>query len=344
MARHHDVVQVSVNHRLNILGFFDLSEVGGAAYADSVNVGMTDLVAALRWWRQYRQFRRRSRQSDDLRPVGRRLEGDHAHGHAFGGGAVPSRFGAIGRGRQSPQRRAIARVRQTSDGRTGAGRQGHRGLAENGMGQAQCGRQCCRGQDQSDSAANARPRSAGCGNTARRLRANRRRADHHHALVLRCSSRNLEKRPHADWLGERGRQPHVFQTLRGTVARDALGRDRRCQGRRPDCRHEKGAPGKKHPYVVVRGKRFASAKPSYANGQAKVGTKRAPVFTYFFTWQSPILEDAGAWHTAELAFCFDNTKRCEQGTGNTQEAQALAKSMATAWATLRGPAIQVIPT
>ena len=23
MARHHDVVQVSVNHRLNILGFFD---------------------------------------------------------------------------------------------------------------------------------------------------------------------------------------------------------------------------------------------------------------------------------------------------------------------------------
>ena len=43
--------QVSVNHRLNILGFFDLSEIGGPAYADSVNVGMTDLVAALRWVR-----------------------------------------------------------------------------------------------------------------------------------------------------------------------------------------------------------------------------------------------------------------------------------------------------
>jgi len=58
----------------------------------------------------------------------------------------------------------------------------------------------------------------------------------------------------------------------------------------------------------------------------------APVFGYFFTWQSPMLEDAGAWHTAELAFCFDNTKRCEQGTGNTPEAQELAKKMATAWA------------
>jgi len=49
MARHHDVVQVSVNHRLNILGFFDVSEIGGPAYEDSANVGMSDLVAALRW-------------------------------------------------------------------------------------------------------------------------------------------------------------------------------------------------------------------------------------------------------------------------------------------------------
>jgi para-nitrobenzyl esterase len=58
----------------------------------------------------------------------------------------------------------------------------------------------------------------------------------------------------------------------------------------------------------------------------------APVYQYYFTWQSPMLEDAGAWHTAELAFCFDNTERCRQGTGNTPEAQGLARKMATAWA------------
>ncbi len=59
----------------------------------------------------------------------------------------------------------------------------------------------------------------------------------------------------------------------------------------------------------------------------------APVYQYYFTWQSPMLDGvAGAWHTAELAFCFDNTKRCEQGTGNTPEAQALAKKMSKAWA------------
>src|SRR3954463_3122254 len=59
----------------------------------------------------------------------------------------------------------------------------------------------------------------------------------------------------------------------------------------------------------------------------------APAYTYYFTWQTPILDGGtGAWHTAELQFCFDNTKRCEQGTGNTPEAQTLATKMASAWA------------
>src|SRR5207342_2600880 len=49
LARHHDAVSVTVNHRLNLLGFLDVSEIGGSAYEDSVNVGMTDLVASLRW-------------------------------------------------------------------------------------------------------------------------------------------------------------------------------------------------------------------------------------------------------------------------------------------------------
>jgi len=51
MARRHDVVSVTVNHRQNSLGFLDVSSIGGLAYAESVNVGMTDLVAALRWVR-----------------------------------------------------------------------------------------------------------------------------------------------------------------------------------------------------------------------------------------------------------------------------------------------------
>ena len=44
----HDVVVVSVNHRLNILGFLDLSPFG-EKYKYSGNVGMLDIVEALKW-------------------------------------------------------------------------------------------------------------------------------------------------------------------------------------------------------------------------------------------------------------------------------------------------------
>lgn len=43
-----DVVVVSINHRLNILGFLDLSTVSDK-YKYSANVGMLDVVAALQW-------------------------------------------------------------------------------------------------------------------------------------------------------------------------------------------------------------------------------------------------------------------------------------------------------
>jgi len=50
LAAYGDVVVVSVNHRLNILGYLDMSAFG-EKYANSVNAGMSDIVAALRWIR-----------------------------------------------------------------------------------------------------------------------------------------------------------------------------------------------------------------------------------------------------------------------------------------------------
>ncbi|WP_346860600.1 carboxylesterase family protein [uncultured Draconibacterium sp.] len=48
LAKKGDIVFVSVNHRLNILGFLDLSACG-EKYAKSANVGMLDIVKALEW-------------------------------------------------------------------------------------------------------------------------------------------------------------------------------------------------------------------------------------------------------------------------------------------------------
>jgi len=51
LARKHDVVVVTVNHRLNAFGFLNVAGIGGAKYSDSPNVGMLDIVAALEWVR-----------------------------------------------------------------------------------------------------------------------------------------------------------------------------------------------------------------------------------------------------------------------------------------------------
>jgi len=50
LARRGDVVVVSVNHRLGVLGYLNLADFG-AQYAGSANAGMLDLIAALEWVR-----------------------------------------------------------------------------------------------------------------------------------------------------------------------------------------------------------------------------------------------------------------------------------------------------
>ncbi len=51
LAGRNDVVMVSVNHRLGIFGFLDVSRRLGDGYQASANAGMLDLVAALEWVR-----------------------------------------------------------------------------------------------------------------------------------------------------------------------------------------------------------------------------------------------------------------------------------------------------
>jgi para-nitrobenzyl esterase len=51
LARRGDVVVVTVNHRLGLLGFLDLGAVAGASYENAAHSGLLDLVAALGWVR-----------------------------------------------------------------------------------------------------------------------------------------------------------------------------------------------------------------------------------------------------------------------------------------------------
>jgi para-nitrobenzyl esterase len=51
LARKGDVVVVTLNHRLNVFGHLYLAKIGGSEYAETGNIGIFDLIAALRWVR-----------------------------------------------------------------------------------------------------------------------------------------------------------------------------------------------------------------------------------------------------------------------------------------------------
>ena len=75
MSRYGDVVTVSINHRLNILGYLDLSAFG-PEYENSGNAGGDDIIASLRWIR------------DNIAAFGGDPENVTVFGQSGGGGKV----------------------------------------------------------------------------------------------------------------------------------------------------------------------------------------------------------------------------------------------------------------
>jgi para-nitrobenzyl esterase len=334
MARHHDVVQVSVNHRLNVLGFFDLSEIGGSAYADSVNVGMMDLVAALKWVRE------------NIANFGGDPNKVMIYGQSGGGSKVttlmgmPSAAGLFhrasvqsGGGGNPPsaeQSRAFAKQIMVELGlgpNDIAALQKMEWAKLNSAANAAAGKinpPAQRGLGMG-SAAGGAPR-VGAGPTMDgRIIPMRSFFEGAPEISKNVPMMNGSVSEEGNRMSSKPTEAQWHSTLAGVIG---------------DAKATQliAAMKQAHPEKSIRTLSYGVSGLLVRNNVTRMAKMKhdqngAPVFAYYFTWQSPMLEDAGAWHTAELAFCFDNTKRCMQGTGNTKEAQALAKSMATAWAT-----------
>ncbi|AYB33452.1 carboxylesterase/lipase family protein [Chryseolinea soli] len=64
----------------------------------------------------------------------------------------------------------------------------------------------------------------------------------------------------------------------------------------------------------------------------KVAAASGPVYMYLFAWQSPVMEGFyKAVHCMEIPFVFDNIARCEEMTGGGKDAHALAEKVSQAW-------------
>jgi para-nitrobenzyl esterase len=75
---------------------------------------------------------------------------------------------------------------------------------------------------------------------------------------------------------------------------------------------------------------FRSGVLSIADGKAD--QHGAPVYVYLFSWVSPIMDGMGmAPHCAEIPFVFNNVALDEQGTGGGSQAYAMAARTSQAW-------------
>ena len=69
-----------------------------------------------------------------------------------------------------------------------------------------------------------------------------------------------------------------------------------------------------------------------AQANAKSSNGDAGVYMYLFTWQSPIMNgDYKAIHCMEIPFVMNNIARCEEMTGGGKDAYALADKMSQSW-------------
>jgi para-nitrobenzyl esterase len=341
MARNHDVVSVTVNHRLNILGFLDLSEIGGSAYEDSVNAGMTDLVASLKWVQE------------NIANFGGDPDRVMIYGQSGGGSKVTTLMGmpsAAGLFHRASVQSGGGGNIPTKEQQKEVARQLMKelGLQPNDLASLQKME-----WSKLVAAGNAAiskinppmngpfgpfapgPPRVGWSPTLDGKIINLRSFFD----VAPEVSKNVPMLLGS--VSEEGNQMHNRPSedeWRANLAK-AYGEDKAAA--------LAAALKKAHPGKSIRTLSYMCSGTFMLNSltmrnnivkmaRLKHEQKAAPAFAYYFTWQSPMLEDAGAWHTAELQFCFDNTKRCEQGTGNTPAAQALAKKMAAAWANFAG--------
>ena len=329
MARHHDVVQVSVNHRLNLLGLLDVSEIGGPAYEDSVNVGMTDLVAALKWVQE------------NISNFGGDPNKVMIYGQSGGGGKVATLMGM-------PSAQGLFHSAAIQSGGNGAGPKEESkefarqlvkqlGIAPNDIAALQKMDWATLSAAADAAQAKMPPRAdspfRGMAGPPKRF------------WTPTLDGKIINMRSFLDGAPAISKQVPM---LIGSVSEE--GNNMRSRPTEQEWRtilvKQYGeakanaladAMKKAHPEKSIRTLSYGVGGIGGRNNVVRMAKMKhdlhaAPVYTYYFSWQSPMLEGPGAWHTAELAFCFDNTKRCEQATGNTAEAQALAKKMANAWA------------
>ena len=331
LARNHDVVLVNHNHRLNVYGYLNLEALGGDDFALSANVGMLDLVAVLEW----------------VRTNISRFGGDPGNvtifGQSGGGGkvavllAMPSAKGLFHRAiiQSGPFVRALSPEysQQVAENT----------LAELGLSKSQLrDLQKVPVDKLSAAASNAlrkTPRPQGVrrdtfGETGWGPTVDGHSLPVHpfdpaapaiSADVPLITGTNLHEsvsgldHPNANAMTTEGMIQEVHKLYSDDA--DAI-----------IAAYKQDYPGLSpfNLYAVI-----ATAKwriPAIMQAERKAALGAAPVYSYIYSWRTPVLDDrVGPFHASEISFVFDNAEICDHYSAGDPGAFTLSKQMSTAW-------------
>src|SRR5580692_6731367 len=83
-------------------------------------------------------------------------------------------------------------------------------------------------------------------------------------------------------------------------------------------------------FLIASDHRYAA--PIMIAAQRRAALGKAPVYLYYFTWETPVQGGRlKSPHTMEIPFAFDNVKISARMTGGGADAMALADKVSDAW-------------
>jgi para-nitrobenzyl esterase len=333
----HDVVVVSLNHRIGVVGFLDLSSGGGEKYAGSGNAGLLDLVAALEWVR------------DDIAGFG----GDPANVTIFGqsgGGGKVSALMAMPRARGLFHKAIVEsgslRRLLTPDF---SAKLAHAVLEEAGTSKDRLEAFQNMPFDRLVAAAQtAASKVYPASDYSRPLDFGRH--CEFNAWGPTVDGSILPEHPF--WTSAPAASAGVPLIVGSTLTEFGIGfmdpgfekltfdelRSRLVTGHGPEHGqrildafrrgHPGASPAKLFAIWFSSGARHAAVQQA----ALKVAQGGAPAYSYCFAWDSPILDGRlHSFHCSEMPFVFDNTDRCDHMTGGGPEARALAARVSGTW-------------
>jgi para-nitrobenzyl esterase len=321
LARKHDVVVVTVNHRLTVLGYLYFAGIGGEKYAHASNAGMLDIVAGLQWVR------------DNIGAFGGDPGNVTIFGQSGGGGKVSALMA------MPPAKGLFHRAIVES----GAAVKGVSTDAANKSAEAFLTKLNLK-PSQIDELQNL---------SVDQLLAVTAPGGPQLALAPVVDGRTLPTDPfdpaapemsanvplligttetevtflpnqQLDPIDDAGLHARVKRTIRN--ASDA-------QVDQLVAAYRKGRPDASNTdlyLILASDATFRAGVVTEADRKAMQA--KAPVYQYYFTWRSPVRDGKlRSFHTLEIPFVFDNVDAATSMTGSGEDRQALADKMSAAW-------------